>query len=64
MEEDQNVVESASVWDAATREQLQHQKQQQQKELEEDSVEPNVTKKDEYTNVKSVSNVISKPFGT
>ena len=62
MEEGQNTLGSASVWDAATREQLQHQKQQQQKEQEENSMEPDVTKDDEYANAKNVNNIELKPF--
>ena len=61
MKEDQDALDSASVWDAATKEQLQHQKQQQQKEQEENSMEPDVVNRDEYANAK---NVILYLFGT
>ena len=46
---------TASVWDAATKEQLQQQKQHQQKELEENSEEPNVVKNDKCINPTNVS---------
>ena len=64
MEEDQDTSGTASVWDAATKEQLQHQKQQQQKEQEqeENSMERDVSRKDEYANAKNVNNIETKPF--
>ena len=52
---------SASVWDAATKEQLQQRKQQQQqKEMEEkeNSVEPDAARRDENA---SARNVIAWP---
>ena len=57
MKDSQDTLGSASIWDAATREQLQHQKQQQQKEQEENSMELDVAKNDEYANTKNVSNI-------
>ena len=55
MKEEQNTSGTASVWDAATKKQLQQQNQQQQKELEENSAEPNVVKNDKCINPTDVS---------